>query len=1494
MLKTFITHPVRSTVISVIIVLLGVLGMTKLPVSQYPNISPPTVQVSANYAGANADVVLKSVITPLEAQINGVEGMTYMTSSATNTGSANISVYFGVGTNPDIAAVDVQNRVSAATSQLPQSVTQSGVTVRKQQSSNVLILSLYSDKPGYDQTFLQNYAAINILPQLQRVNGVGSATVTGSQMTYSMRIWLKPDVMAIYKITPSDVSAALAEQNVQAAPGQFGQNSNQAFQYVIRYSGQLTSTTQFGDIIIKSLGRGQYLQLKNIARIELGAQSYTGSNSTDGKPSVGISISQTPGSNAKQVIEDCQQVIDQVTPSLPAGVKIIYLVNINDFLNESISKVLHTLFECFTLVFLVIFIFLQDVRSTIIHGVSVPVAITGTFFFLYLLGFSINLLTLFALVLAIGIVVDDAVVVVEAVHAKLESGYKSPTKAAIDAMGEISGAIVSITLVMASVFVPVSFVSGSSGVFYRQFGITLAVAIIISSINALTLCPALAALFLRPPDHGDDHKKKTLLQRFGVWFNRNYARFTDRYSSTVAFLSARRWLVIGIILVFGAGFYLLMQATPSSFVPEEDMGTIFVNVTLPPASSMERVQVVADEIDSICRTIPQIAHTMRTLGSNYIGGSGSSNGMITVRLIPWDSRPGVTNEDVIRTLTKKTAGIRGADIVFMSQPTITGFGTSGGFTIQLQDKGGHTTDEFYKVAQSFLSALGKQPEIQYAKTSFNPNFPQYEMDINVPKCKDAGVSVTMILNAMQVFYGSSYATNFTEFGQQYQVIIQADSDYRAAPSGLNKIYVRGTDSTMIPITEFITLRRVFGPQTVSRFDMFNSMSVSGSPNEGYSTGQALQAIRQTAAEKLPAGYGFEYSGISREEQAAGSQTIYIFLLCLSFVYLLLSAQYESYLLPFAVLLSLPVGLSGIFVFAKLFGEDNNIYMQISMIMLIGLLSKNAILIVEFAVERRAQGMTLIQAAIEGGKARLRPILMTSFAFIFGLLPLIFSTGVGANGNRSIGTGAIGGMLFGTCLGVFVIPTLFIIFQGLQEKVKRKSLDVPTTIILLVIALSTFSCKVTKPYHRAQNLAGQSLYRDTAIADTTSIGDIPWRQFFADTLLQKLITEGIDNNLDLGVAVARIHEAEANFKQSQLAFFPSLAANASGGVQKTAGNPSTRLYEAYLNSSWQVDIWGKLRSTKKAQLAALFASDAYRRDVQTQLVSAIASDYYTLMAYDEQLRVTEATIENRKADVVTTKALKDADVLTGAAVMQSQAGLYSVEVTLPDIRQNIRQTENALSLLLGRNPGAIARDSLDHELVTTDLRMGLPAHLLSNRPDVQQAEFSLRYYTELTNVARTYFYPALTITGQGGLSSDNLAHFFDASAFFGNIVAGLTQPIFNNGINRQRLEVAKGQEQEYLLTFEKTLLTAGQEVSNALFDYQSASEKMVTRAKQIHFLEKAVEYTKELMRADAKANYTDVLTSEQNLLTAQLQGVDDRLQQLQAIVTLYSSLGGGWK
>lgn len=1040
MLKLFIRRPVLSTVISVIIIVLGIMGLSSLPVAQYPNIAPPTIQVSASYPGANTTTLINSVIYPLEQQINGVEGMTYMTSSASNTGSASISVYFSVGVDPDEAAVDVQNRISTVLSKLPQAVTQAGVTVRKQQNSNVLIVGLYSDSKNFDQKFIQNYAAINLVPQLQRVNGVGGANVFGGAMTYAMRVWLQPDKMASYGLIPSDITTALNTQNFNAAPGKVGDNQDQAFQYDITYSGTLASLDQFQNVVVKSLGNGNYLYLKDVARIELGTQTYTSATAINGKPGVAVAISQTPGSNAQDVIVGAQKVMTDASKNFPSGLKTLELVNINNFLSESISKVLHTLVECFILVFIVILIFLQDVRSTIIHGVSVPVSIIGTFFFLYVFGYSLNLLTLFALVLAIGIVVDDAVVVVEAVHSKLENGYTSPRKASIDAMSEIAPAIISITLVMASVFLPVTFLGGSSGVFYQQFGITLAIAILISAVNALTLSPALAAMFLRPPEHIDGNKKPNFLQKIKSGFNKRYDLVIDKYISTVAYLIHRKWITILFVAGFGALFYVTIKGMASSFVPSEDMGTIFVNVTLPAASSKERVQTINKQIDSISHTIPEVMATMTTLGQNQLGGSGSSYGMLILRLTPWSQRPNVTDKDVIKQLTDKTKNIQGASINFMQQPTISGFGTSGGFTFQLEDRGGHSIADFYTVSQNFLNTLNKRSEIQYAATAFNPNFPQYEVDVNVAKCTDNGIQPSDILSLMNVYYGSSYISNFTEFGQQYQIILQADNSYRGTIEQMNNIQIRTSSGTMSPISEYVTMKKVFGPSSVSRFNMYNAIAVSGSPNNGYSTGQAMQAINEVASSTLPAGYTFEYSGISKEEQSSGSQTVVIFMLSLCFVYLLLSALYESYILPLAVILSLPVGLSGIFIFAKMFSIDNNIYVQICMIMLIGLLAKNAILMVEFSLEKRQEGMPLLESALAGAKIRIRPILMTSLAFIFGLMPLMFSSGVGANGNKSIGVGSIGGMLFGTLLGVFVIPGLYVIFQGLQEKIKGNKYD----------------------------------------------------------------------------------------------------------------------------------------------------------------------------------------------------------------------------------------------------------------------------------------------------------------------------------------------------------------------------------------------------------------------------------------------------------------------
>ena len=1037
MLKIFIERPVLSTVISVILVILGILGLTSLPISQYPEIAPPTVQVSASYQGANAEVVMNSVIVPLEEQINGVENMTYMTSTASNDGSGKITVYFKLGTDPDLAAVNVQNRVSKATPLLPAEVTKAGLTTSKQQSSMVMVFALTSTNKSFDGTFLQNYANINLLPQVKRINGVGEASAFGLQ-DYSMRIWLKPDVMASYGLVPDDINAALAEQNIEAAPGKLGENSNQSFQYVLKYKGRLKKPVEYENIVIRSAKNEQILRLKDVARIELGALSYSNTSETNGLPSIAMAVYQSAGSNAHEMIKEVEKTIEEASKTFPPGIKVVPIFSANEFLDVSIEKVVHTLIEAFILVFIVVFIFLQDFRSTLIPAIAVPVAIVGTFFFLQLFGFTINLLTLFALVLAIGIVVDDAIVVVEAVHAKLGHGAKSAKGATLEAMSEISGAVISITLVMAAVFVPVTFITGSTGVFYKQFGLTLAISIIISAVNALTLSPALCALLLKP--HSDsDHQPKGFVQRFYSAFNTGFDSMTNKYKSSVQFLSAKKWLAMIGIALFAGLFWFLLKTTPSGFVPNEDQSFIMADISLPPASSLERTEQIADQLATMARALPEVESVTRIGGTGLLSGAGGSYGILFMKLKHWSQREG--QEHSVGAVTGKlfgmTAGIKGANVIFFAPPTLQGFGNSSGFEFQLQDKTGGDISKFVEVNGKFLGALNQRPEIQYATTFFNTNFPQYEVDVNVAKCKEANIGVDAVLSTLQGYYGGLYASNFNEFGKQYRVMIQADAIYRGNAESLNSIYVRTNNNVMAPVSEFVTLKRTYGPESINRFNLFTSISITGAPKPGYSTGDAIKAIQEVGAQTLPAGYGYEFSGLSREEISSGSQTVFIFILCLVFVYFLLSAQYESYIIPFAVLLSLPVGLAGAFLFAKIFNVENNIYLQITLIMLIGLLAKNAILIVEFAVMRRKGGLSITEAAIEGATARLRPILMTSFAFILGLVPLMLATGAGAEGNRSIGTGAVGGMLIGTIFGVFVIPVLFIIFQSLQERIGKK-------------------------------------------------------------------------------------------------------------------------------------------------------------------------------------------------------------------------------------------------------------------------------------------------------------------------------------------------------------------------------------------------------------------------------------------------------------------------
>lgn len=1031
MLKTFIERPVLSTVISIIIVILGVLGLTNLPIEQYPDIAPPTITVSANYTGASAETIMESVVIPIEEQINGVEGMTYITSTASNSGTAQITVYFDQETDPDIAAVNVQNRVARANPLLPQVVTQSGVLTQKQQTSALMFMSFYSENEDYDATFLQNYLKINVIPSIQRVNGVGNVNVFSSQ-DYAMRIWLKPEKLAAYNLNPSDITAALNEQSLEASAGSLGENSGESFSYTITYSGRFKTEQQYSDIIIKALDNGQYLRLKDVADVELDSQSYASFGSTNGYPSVNMGIFQTAGSNAQEIIETIKSELSRLEKDFPDGIKVIIPFDTNQFLEASIDKVVSTFIEAFILVFLVVFIFLQDFRSTLIPAIAVPVAIVGTFFFLNLFGYSINLLTLFALVLAIGIVVDDAIVVVEAVHSKMDEGETNAKKATLSAMHEISGAIISITLVMAAVFIPVTFVQGPTGVFYEQFGVTLIVAILISALNALTLSPALCALFLK--SHDDSHKNKNVVQRFYSAFNKGFNATTERYGKSLQFLYKNKLVTVVILLLAGVGIWWSATTTPTGFVPSEDRGVLFIDVQLAPGASMDRTKQITDLVYKNASQIPGIDGVTVVNGRSLINGSGSNYGFGFIKLKDWSER--TADDQTIDAITGKlfgmAAGIQDARVLFFAPPSIPGFGLSSGFEVNLLDKSGGSVEQLNEATQNFIGNLMQHPEIQYGQTSFNTNYPQYQLDINVPVAKDLGVSVSSIFSTLQGYIGGIYAADFARFGKQYRVYVQSLPEDRTDENSLNQLYIRTGSGDMAPITQFVSLKRVYGPQSVTRFNLYNSAKVSGASNPGFSTGDAL-AIVNAEASKLPSNFEVAYSGLSREESSAGNQTTIIFGLSILFVFFLLAAQYESYLLPLAVILSLPVGIFGAFISTKLFGLENNIYFQIALVMLVGLLAKNAILIVEFALQRRKQGEDLVEAAIHGAKARLRPILMTSFAFILGLMPLVLANGVGAEGNRSIGTGAAGGMLIGTLLGVFVIPILFIFFQWLQEK-----------------------------------------------------------------------------------------------------------------------------------------------------------------------------------------------------------------------------------------------------------------------------------------------------------------------------------------------------------------------------------------------------------------------------------------------------------------------------
>ena len=1056
----FIKRPVLSTVISIFFVLLGAIGLVSLPIERYPDIAPPTISIMTSYQGADAQTVLNSVITPLEESINGVENMTYMQSTATNNGTAMITVYFKQGSDPDMAAVNVQNRVSQAQALLPAEVTRVGVTVSKRQTSNVVMYSLTTDDGRYDDEFLTNYNNINIVPMLKRISGVGDVQTPGMK-TYSMRIWLQPEKMKQYGLVPSDISGALAEQNIEAAPGSFGEQSNLKYEYTMRYKGRLKTPEEYGNIIISSNTNGQTLHLRDVAKVEMGGLQYSVAIKNNNRPAVIGMVNQIAGSNATDIANNVKAALADAQKQMPPGMKVTIEQDVTEFLFASIEEVIRTLIITLVLVFFVVYVFLQDFRSTLIPMIAVPVALIGTFFFLWVFGFSINLLTLSALLLAIAIVVDDAIVVVEAVHAKLDLGYKSALTAAIDAMNEISGAIISITLVMSAVFVPVSFIGGTSGTFYREFGVTMAVSIVISALNALTLSPALCAIFLKPHGKDEEGKKLSRIDRFHAAFNVQYEKVNGRYQKIVEKIIGHQW-ISGIAVVVGIiALVLTMTFTKTGLVPDEDTGTLFAMVSMSPGTSQAETQKVTDQIDKMLASNPYIERREQIVGYNFLAGQGSDQATFIIKLKPFAEREyglfdriksvftgaGIaglfidptSSNMVLGMIYKQTASIKGAQVIAFAPPMIPGYAMSNGLSFSLEDRTGGDLNKFFNIAQTYLKELNKRPEFSRALTTYNPNYPQNMVDVDVAKAKQAGTSPAAILSVLQGYYGGMYASNFNAYGKLFRVMIQGTAESRMSESGLSNIYVR-TASGMAPVSEFCSLKRVYGPSNIARFNLFTSISVTATPADGYSSGQAIQAAEEVAKQVLPQGYSYEFSGLTRSEQESSNSTAMIFILCFVFVYLILSAQYESYILPLAVILSIPFGLAGAFIFTMLFGHSNDIYMQISLIMLVGLLAKNAILIVEFALERRRTGMAIKYAAILGAGARLRPILMTSLAMVIGLLPLMFASGVGHNGNQTLGAAAVGGMLIGTLCQVFVVPALFSIFQYLQERVKPLVFD----------------------------------------------------------------------------------------------------------------------------------------------------------------------------------------------------------------------------------------------------------------------------------------------------------------------------------------------------------------------------------------------------------------------------------------------------------------------
>jgi len=1524
MFEIFIKRPVLSLVISLFITLLGLLSLFTLPVTQFPDIVPPSVVVNANYTGANAEVSTNAVAIPLERAINGVPGMTYMSSVSTNNGNTLIQIFFEVGTDPDIAAVNVQNRVTTVLDELPEEVIKAGVTTEKEVNSMLMYLNIYSDDETADERFIYNFTDINILKELKRIQGVGRAEIMGFK-DYAMRVWLKPDRLTAYRVSSEDVIQAIRAQNVEAAPGQTGIGSDKRLnmqQYVLRYPGKFDRPEQYENIPLRANPDGSILRLRDVADVEFGSLEYEMASKADGRPSASIMIKQLPGSNASEVIDLIKAKMEELkTTSFPPGMKYAMGYDVSRFLDASISEVLHTLVEAFILVFLVVFIFLQDFRSTLVPALAVPVCLIGALFCMQLLGFSINLLTLFALVLAIGIVVDNAIVVVEAVYVKMEEEHMEPMEATLAAMREISGAIIAITLVMSAVFVPVAFLSGPVGVFYRQFSLTLAGSIIISGINALTLTPALCAIILRSPHNRPEPR--------GFWatffkkFNQVYNRISGKYAGLIGRIAGRRIVTVLILVLSFIATWGVSSILPSGFIPTEDQGMIYVNVTTPPGATVQRTEAVLDEVDAISRQQDAVESVSTLAGYSLLNEvTGASYGMGMINLKRWEERK-ESVQDMIVKLQRETAGITDAEIEFFPPPTVPGFGNSSGFELRVLDKtGADDLKGFSTVLNSFMEKLRKTPEVGGAFTTFDPNFPQYMIHVDYDIAAKKGVSVENAMSTLQTLMGSFYATNFIKFGQMYKLMVQAGPGYREKPEDVLRLFVKNDQGEMVPFSSFIRMERIYGPEQITRYNMFTSAMINGDAAQGFSSGDVIAAVERVAAEHLPRGFEIEWSGMTREQILSGNQALYVFALCLLFVYLLLCAQYESFLLPLPVILSLPAGVFGAFLFLKLTGLENNIYAQVALIMLIGLLGKNAILIIEYAILKQKQGASVLHAAIEGAVARLRPILMTSFAFIAGLIPLAIASGAGALGNRSIGTTAIGGMVIGTIVGVIIIPGLFVLFASVSRK-KKKTKIVPITTALIGLLLLS-SCGVQKAAeetHRKvpEHFLGKNR-ADTLVNDTLSMATISWRDFFKDAYLVRLIDTALKNNPDMQEALHRVEIARAHMRFRKQALLPSVDAVAEAGLRKFGfytsdgiGNYDTNFsdnlkederlpdplpdYFLGLRASWELDLWGKLKQRKKAALARFLSSYEGKKLVQTQLIAEIAGAYFELLTLDNELAILEKNITLQQESYELVQVQKEGGRATELGVQQMRAILMNSKSRKEEVLQQINSKENELNFLCGRfrSPIERPRNQLEQYPMTSTIRLGLPAKMLALRPDIRMAELELLAAKGDVAAARAAFMPTFQLSPYVGFEAFSLSKLFvtsPSSVAYG-ILGGLTAPLFNQRLIRSNYEQELGNKGIAFQRYEETVLQAWKEVETEL----NAQKHIMARRKynqhEAEALRLAVEASTELFKA-GRANYLDVITSQRNVLDAEITLNRTYLEYLKSNIHLYQALGGGWE